>query len=65
MGRACNQNEKAKYPFKILTGETMRKRPLERPRRKLEDNIRMDLEEVCPYEELRRFASGLGLLEKL
>ena len=32
--------------FKILTGKPTGKRPLGRPRRRWEDNIRMDLEEV-------------------
>ena len=32
--------------FKILTGIPTGKRPLGRPRRRWEDNIRMDLEEI-------------------
>ena len=32
--------------LKILTGEPTGKRPLGRPRRRWEDNIRMDLEEI-------------------
>ena len=32
--------------FKILTGKPKGKRPLGRPRRRWEDNIRMDLEEI-------------------
>ena len=32
--------------FKILTGKHTGKRPLEKPRRRWEDNIRMDLEEI-------------------
>ena len=32
--------------FKILTGKPTRKRPLGRPRRRWEDNIRMNLEEI-------------------
>ena len=32
--------------FKILTGKPTGKRPLRRPRRGWEDNIRMDLEEI-------------------
>ena len=35
------------YAFKILTGKPTGKRPLGRPRRSWEDNIRMDLEEIC------------------
>ena len=37
--------------FKILTG----KRPLGKPRRRWEDNIRMDFEEIC-------INSGIGLI---
>ena len=32
--------------FKILTGKPTGKRPLGRPRRRWEDNIRMDLKEI-------------------
>ena len=32
--------------LKKLTGKPTGKRPLERPRRRREDNIRMDLEEI-------------------
>ena len=32
--------------FKILTGKPTGKRPMGRPRRRWEDNIRMDLEEI-------------------
>ena len=32
--------------FKILTGKSTGKRPLGRPRRTWEDNIRMDLKEI-------------------
>ena len=32
--------------FKILTGTPTGKRPLGRPRRRWEDNIRMDLEQI-------------------
>ena len=40
MGRSCSQNEE------ILTGKPTGKRPLGRPRRRWEDNIRMDREEI-------------------
>ena len=33
--------------FKILTGKPRGERPLERPRRRWEDNIRMDFKEIC------------------
>ena len=32
--------------YKMLTGKPTGKRPLGRPRRRWEDNIRMDLEEI-------------------
>ena len=38
--------EEGRSVFKIVTGETTGKRPLGRPRRRWEDNIRMDLEEI-------------------
>ena len=36
--------EEGRSPFKILTGKPTGKRPLGRPRRRWEDNIRMELE---------------------
>ena len=38
--------EEGRSAFKILTRKPARKRPLGRPRRRWEDNIRMDLEEI-------------------
>ena len=38
--------EECRSAFKILTGKPTGKRPLGRPRRRWEDNIRMDLEEI-------------------
>ena len=38
--------EEGKGVFKILTGIPTGKRPLGKPRRRWEDNIRMDLEEI-------------------
>ena len=38
--------EKGRSVFKILTGKPTGKRPLGRPKRRWEDNIRMDLEET-------------------
>ena len=40
MARAC------RISFKILTGKPTGKRPLGRPRRRCEGNIRMELEEI-------------------
>ena len=39
--------EEGRSAFKILTGKPTGKRPLGRPRRRWEDNIRMDLEKIC------------------
>ena len=38
--------EKGRSAFKILTGKPTGKRPLGKPRRRLEDSIRMDLKEI-------------------
>ena len=38
--------EEGRFSFKILTGKPTGKRPLGRPRRRWEGNIRMDLEEI-------------------
>ena len=38
--------EEGRSALKILTGKPAGKRPLGRPRRRCEDNIRMDLEEI-------------------
>ena len=38
--------EEGRSAFKILTGKPKGKRPLGRPRRRWEDNIRMILEEI-------------------
>ena len=38
--------EESKSTFKILTGKPTGNRPLGRPRRRWEDNIRMDFEEI-------------------
>ena len=38
--------EEGRGAFKNLTGKPTGKRPLGRPRRRWEDNIRMDLEEI-------------------
>ena len=38
--------EESRSAFNILTGKPTRKRPLGRPRRRWEDNIRIDLEEI-------------------
>jgi hypothetical protein len=46
MGRACSTNGEKRNACKIWMGKPEGKRPLERPRRRWEDNIRMDLREI-------------------
>ena len=41
--------EEGRSAFKILTGKPTGKRPLGRPRRRWEDNIRIDLTEIDIY----------------
>ena len=43
---AVDRMEEGKSAFKVLTGKSTGKRPLGRPRRRWEDSIRMDLEEI-------------------
>ena len=38
--------DEGRSAFKILTGKPISKRPSERPRRRWEENIRMDLKEI-------------------
>ena len=47
--------EEDRSAFKILTGIPIGRRPLGRPRRRWEDNIRMDLEEIG-------INAGIGLI---
>ena len=42
----CYRMEEGRSAFKVLTGKPTGKRPLGRPRRRWEDNIRMELEEI-------------------
>ena len=44
--------------FKVLIGKPTRKKPLWRPRRRWEDNIRMDLKKSYQYKELGGLDSG-------
>jgi len=47
--------------YRVLVGKPEGKRPLGRPRRRLEDNIKLDLQEVgCGGEGLDRAGSGQG-----
>ena len=46
MGSHVARLGEGKSAFKILTGKPTCKRPLGRPRRRWEDNIRMDLKKI-------------------
>jgi hypothetical protein len=46
MGSACSTNGAKTNACRILVGKTCGKRPLERPRRRWVDNIKMDLREI-------------------
>jgi hypothetical protein len=46
MGEACSTYWGRRGLYKVLVGKPEGKGPLERPRRRWEDNIKMDLQEV-------------------
>ena len=46
MGGACSTYGERRGVYRILIGKHVGKRPLGRPRRRWEDNIKMDLQEV-------------------
>jgi hypothetical protein len=46
MGGACDTYGDERGVHRVLVGKLERKRPLGRPRRRCEDNIKMDLQEV-------------------
>jgi hypothetical protein len=46
MGGACSTNEEKRKAYIISVGKPEGKRPLERPRRRWVDNIKMDLREM-------------------
>jgi len=46
MGMACSAYGDRRGVFRVLVGKSERKIPLGRPRRKWEDNNKMDLQEV-------------------
>jgi len=46
MGGACSAYEEGRGVYRVLVGKTEGKRPLRRARRRWEDSIKMDLEEV-------------------
>ena len=46
IGRACGAYGEDRVVHRVLVGKPEGKRPLGRPRRRWEDNIKMDLQEV-------------------
>jgi hypothetical protein len=46
MGGACGAYGEERVVHRVLVGRPEGKRPLGRPRRRWEDNIRMDLQEI-------------------
>jgi hypothetical protein len=46
MGGPCSTNGEKRNAYRLLVGKPEGRRPLGRPRRRLVDNIRMDLGEV-------------------
>jgi hypothetical protein len=46
MGRACSTHGAKRNAYRIFMGKPKENRPLGRPRRRWEDNIRMELREI-------------------
>jgi hypothetical protein len=46
MGVTCSTYGEKRVAYRILVGRLEGRRPLERPRRRWEDNIKIDLQEV-------------------
>jgi hypothetical protein len=46
MGRACSTNGAKRNAYRILVGKPEGKRPLGGPRRRWDDNIKLDLREI-------------------
>jgi hypothetical protein len=46
MGRTCSTNGKKRNAYRTLVGNPEDKRPLERPRRRWVDKIKIDLREI-------------------
>jgi hypothetical protein len=46
MDRACSTHGERRNAYRILVGKRKGRAPLERPRRRLEDNIKLDLRET-------------------
>jgi hypothetical protein len=46
MSRACSRNGEKRNPYRILVGKPEGKLPIGRQRRKLVDNIKIDVREI-------------------
>ena len=46
MGGACSANGEGRGVYRVLVGKPEGRRPLGRPRRRWDDNIKMDLQDV-------------------
>jgi hypothetical protein len=46
MGRACSTHGEKRNAYRVLVGKPEEKRPLGRPKRRWEDNIRMDFRKI-------------------
>ena len=60
MGRKCSTYGESSGAYRVLVLKPEGTRPLRRPRRRWEDNIKMDLTEVGWGHGLDRFGSGQG-----
>ena len=57
MGRTCSTMEQSRKAYRVLVGKSEGKRPLGRPRRRWEDNIKIDLREL-----LLKLGTNSGLM---
>jgi hypothetical protein len=63
---ACSTNGEKRGVYRVLVGKPEGKRPLGRPRRRWEDNIRMDLQEMgCGCEDWIGLAQDRDTLRAL
>jgi hypothetical protein len=58
VGRACGTHERGEKIVKVLVGKPEGKRPLGKPRLRLQDGIRMDLREIGWWCGLHLTGSG-------
>ena len=56
--------EESRSSFTILTGKLTGKRPLGRPRRSWEDNIRMDFKNIVSIRRIGLIRLRIGIIEE-